>query len=116
MAKTDERTASKTKWRGSEFVQLFAPVIDTLRELGDSGRPKEVSDNVALRLRLSEEELNKTNKNGQSCFENKDPWARFYLAKAGLIDTSRRGVWTLTEAGRRANSPLTKSGFTISGA
>jgi restriction system protein len=27
---------------------------------------------------------------------------RFYLAKAGLIDTSRRGVWTLTETGRGA--------------
>jgi len=27
-------------------------------------------------------------------------WARFYLAKAGYIDSSQRGVWTLTEKGR----------------
>src|SRR5207253_2677382 len=32
--------------------------------------------------------------------ENQVHWARFYLAKAGYIDASQRGVWTLTEKGR----------------
>jgi len=44
-----------------------------------------------------------TTKGGQSKFENKVGWARFYLAKAGLIDTEQRGVWVLTEKGREAN-------------
>jgi restriction system protein len=52
---------------------------------------------------LPDEILNQTNKNGSSRFENRVAWARFYLAKAGLIDTSRRGVWTLTESGRRSH-------------
>jgi len=77
-------------------------LIDTLRELGDSGRPKEVSENIAARLNLSDEMLNRTNKNGGSRFANQVAWARFYLAKAGLIDTSQRGVWTLTDSGRRS--------------
>jgi restriction endonuclease Mrr len=34
-------------------------------------------------------------------FDNQVAWARFYLAKAGLIDTSHHGVWTLTELGRQ---------------
>ncbi|MGH6876976.1 MAG: winged helix-turn-helix domain-containing protein, partial [Rhizomicrobium sp.] len=60
-------------------------MLDTLRELGDSGRAKEVTEKVATRLHLSEEELDRTNKNGQSHFANAVAWARFYLAKAGLI-------------------------------
>ena len=37
---------------------------------------------------------------GQPRFANQVAWARFYLAKAGYIDASTRGVWTLTERGR----------------
>lgn len=85
---------------GPEFVRFFAPLLDTLRELGDSGRPKEVSEKIADRLGLPDEFLNRTLKNGSSRFGNQVAWARFYLAKAGFIDTSRRGVWTLTELGR----------------
>jgi restriction system protein len=86
---------------GPEFVRLFAPLLDTLRELGDSGRPKEVNEKIAARLDLPDEFLNRTLKNGSSRFANQVAWARFYLAKAGFIDTSRRGVWTLSELGRR---------------
>ena len=37
----------------------------------------------------------------QTRFENQVHWARFYLAKAGYIDSSQRGVWTLTDKGRQ---------------
>jgi len=85
---------------GPELVRLFVPLLDTLRELGDSGRPKEVTEKIAARLNLPDEVLNRTLKNGSSHFSNQVAWARFYLAKADLIDTSRRGVWTLTESAR----------------
>jgi restriction system protein len=87
---------------GPELVKLFRPLLDTLRELGDSGRPKEVIEKIADRLNLPDEVLNRTLKNGSSRFANQVHWARFYLAKAGLIDTSRRGVWTLTDSGRHS--------------
>src|SRR5690606_30056127 len=35
-------------------------------------------------------------------FENRMGWARFYLAKAELIDGRRRGLWVLTPKGRQA--------------
>lgn len=94
--------AGSVNMGGPEFVRLFAPLLDTLRELGDSGRPKEVSEKIAARLNLDDEVLNRTLKNGSSRFANQVAWARFYLAKAGLIDTSRRGVWTLTDSGRHS--------------
>jgi restriction system protein len=87
---------------GPEFVRFFAPLVETLRALGESGRPKEISRKIADQLHLPEHELNRTNKNGESRFENQVAWARFYLAKAGLINTSKHGVWALTEQGRQS--------------
>jgi restriction system protein len=102
MAERNGRNSSKSQKKGPEFVRFFGPVIMVLKELGDSGRPKEVSERVAQRLRVCENDLNRTNKNGQSRFENQVAWARFYLAKAGYIETSQRGVWALTDVGRRS--------------
>ena len=78
---------------GPEFVRFFAPLVETLRAFGESGRPKEISQKIADRLHIPEDELNRTNKSGESRFENQVAWARFFLAKAGLIDTSKLGVW-----------------------
>lgn len=88
------------KVRGPRFVAFFGPVLDALRSLGSSARPQEVYDVVAKDLAISDGELNATNKGGNSKFENRVAWARFYLAKAGLIDSEKRGVWVLTEKGR----------------
>lgn len=85
---------------GPYFVRFFGPVLDALRELGDSGRPKEIYPLVAKNCEISEHELAETNKNGASKFENQVAWARFYLVRAGFIDSSKRGVWALTEIGR----------------
>jgi restriction system protein len=38
---------------------------------------------------------------GQSLFENRAGWAKTYLKKAGLIDSPKRGVWRLTDRGRK---------------
>ncbi len=86
--------------KGPQFVRYFQPVIDALIQLGGSGRPEEVEETIADQLGLSEEERNEQIPSGQSRFSNKVNWARFYLVKAGLIDSSTRGVWSLTEKGR----------------
>jgi restriction system protein len=89
--------------KGPQFIRFFQPVIDALLELGGSGRPEEVVDIIAARLDISEEEQTAAISSGESRFKNKITWARFYLAKAGLIDASTRGVWTLTEDGRKTS-------------
>ncbi len=86
--------------RGPQFVRYFAPVIEALKELGGSGRPSEVREVIAQRLKISEQERAIINKSGASHFENRVHWARFYLAKAGYLDSSTRGVWSLTEKGQ----------------
>lgn len=88
------------KSKGPQFVHYFGPVLDALRDLGGSGRPAEVCDLIAQRLNVSDQERIAVNKGGQSKFENRVHWARFYLAKAGYVDSSTRGVWSLTEQGQ----------------
>jgi restriction system protein len=90
------------KHKGPLFLRFVGPIIETLRELGNSGAPAEVADHVVERMHLSEAEQEQTTSNGQSRVRNQIGWARFYLAKAGLVDASQRGVWALTEAGRKA--------------
>lgn len=95
------KSAAATKAiAGPKFVQYFGPVLEALRSLGGSAEPKEVMAKVQELADVPEKELRETNKNGQSKYENKVGWARFYLAKAGLIDSKQRGLWSLTPDGR----------------
>lgn len=89
------------KKAGPVFVSYFGSVLDALRELGASAKPKEVYDWIVESKGISDSVLVATNKNGRSKFENQVAWARFYLAKAGLIDSTQQGVWALTESGRK---------------
>ena len=89
---------------GPKFVQFFSPVIEALKKLGGSGRPSEVRDVIARQLDISEPERTELLDGGAPRFDNQVAWARFYLVKAGLIDSSRRGVWSLSDRGRAIGS------------
>src|SRR5438094_3050455 len=94
-------TSKKEQPLTSAFVKYIGPVVDALRELGGSGRPDEVRAVIARDLHISDAEQSEPLPSGvQTRFENRVHWARFYLAKRGYIDSSQRGVWTLTEKGR----------------
>ncbi len=88
----------------SRFVRYVGPVLDALTAMGGSARPPEVQDWVAQSLNVSDEERAIENKNGVIRFENDVAWARFYLVRAGYIDRSKFGVWSLTERGRTSGS------------
>jgi restriction system protein len=84
---------------GPRFVRYFQPVLRALVALGGSGRPAEVRARVIEDLKLAPEIQDETSASGGSRLSNHIAWARFYLAKAGLIDSSERGVWRLTAVG-----------------
>jgi restriction system protein len=86
--------------KGPRFVRYFSPVIEALKNLGGSGTPDEVRGKVVAALEISESEQTEQISSGYSRFDNQVAWARFYLARAGLVDSSKRGVWSLTEKGR----------------
>ena len=90
------------KRKGSEFLRYCIPIVEVLRKLGGSGRPAEVTDLVIDQMNIPESEQEVTNKNGGSRIRNQIAWARFYMVKAGLLSSSQRGVWGLTDKGNDA--------------
>ncbi len=84
---------------GARFVRYFGPLLDALRSLGGSGSPDEVVERIAEDLQLSDEVQNETTSSGDLRYRKNVHFARFYLAREGLVDSSRRGVWSLTESG-----------------
>ena len=82
-----------------QFVSYFVPVIQIMRDLGGQARPRQIFDELIKRHEIPEDFLGLTNKNGGSKFENRVHFARFYLFKAGLLHSPKRGVWGLTEDG-----------------
>jgi restriction system protein len=89
---------------GPKFVQFFSPVIEALKELGGSGRPSEVREVIAKQLNISEIDRTELLDGGAPRFDNQVAWARFYLVKEGLVDSSKRGVWSLSDRGREIES------------
>lgn len=85
---------------GPKFVAMFGPVLTAIRDLGGSARPQEVYERVAQQLNLDDNARAEQTSSGVPRHENQMAWARFYLARAGLLDASKRGVWSLTEKGR----------------
>ncbi len=68
-------------------------------------RPAAVREWIRSNIEVPAEDLTRFIRSGkeagqQSIFENDVHWARFYLAKAGLIGSQKRGLWALTPKGR----------------
>lgn len=92
-----------TKRKRARFVKWFGPLLNALRDLGDSGKPKEVSNRIAQNLQLSDEILDETLKSGGSRFYNQVAWARQYLVWEGMLDSSKHGTWRLTPKGKETS-------------
>ena len=89
----------KPKNRESEFVRWFAPLIQALKDLGGSAAPREALERIAQIEKVPEALRNAVLSSGQERFYNQVHWARQYLVWEGLIDSGKRGVWTLTPRG-----------------
>jgi 5-methylcytosine-specific restriction protein B len=81
------------------FTKWMGPLLDTLRALGGSGSPKDVAERIRQECELPDSVITETMKSGQSRFQNEVAWARKYLCWEGLVESTKRGVWTLTQTG-----------------
>ena len=90
----------------AKVVRFFKPILQILKQSGGSATTSEVIDRAIELLQIPESEQEVTLKNGQSRVRNQVQWARLYLVRAGYLESSRRGVWSLTEKG--AEKDLTR--------
>jgi len=88
--------------KGSQFLKFVIPLVDVLKENGGSGSTSEIIDSVINKMKISESEVEETISSGDSRVRNRIQWARLYLVKAGLMDSTKRGIWSLTEKGNNS--------------
>lgn len=100
--KVDKKMARKRNSQ-AEFVKWFGPLLDALRQLGGSAKPREAANKIAKNLGLQDDKLNEILESGQSRYYNQVAWARQYLAWEGLLDTSQHGIWALSSKGERTS-------------
>jgi restriction system protein len=91
---------SKKRANKTEFVKWFGPLLDALRALGGSARPKEIAQWIGKEYSIPEEILNERyQKSGVLKFQNQLAWGRQYLVWEELLESSKHGVWTLSKKG-----------------
>lgn len=88
-----------TQTYGPEFTRFFPAIVCALKEMGGSATTSEAIDRSIELLGISEDEQNVELASGSSRVRNQAQWARLYMARGGILDSSRRGVWQLTESG-----------------
>ncbi len=91
---------SKKRVGKTEFVKWFGPVLDALRALGGSAKPREITQWIGNAYSIPDEILNERyEKSGVLKFQNQIAWARQYLVWEELLASSKHGVWTLSKKG-----------------
>jgi restriction system protein len=104
------RLAAQAPCRRRPLSSNVRPLLDALRKLGGSGSPDEVVEQIAADMALTDEEQNELVPSGGSRLKTNVAWARFYLVREGLLDSSKRGVWSLTEKGRAIRLTVEQAG------
>jgi len=82
------------------IVELLNPTLIALHALGGSGSIKDLAQQVADDLCLPQDVIQQSRgSGGRTEYEARLSWARTNLKKFGMIDNSKRGVWSLTPLG-----------------
>jgi restriction system protein len=85
-----------------KFDALMKPTLEALKALGGSASNQELHEWVADHLQISDEVRAVPHGNaGITELQYRLHWARSYLKRVGAVDNSERGVWTVTDIGRR---------------
>ena len=88
-----------------DYQTLMLPV---LQQSAQEVKVGDVVEQLASKFALSNEERSALLPSGrQTTFANRVHWAKTYLGQAGLIESTGRGLFCITEEGRRvlATSP-----------
>ena len=83
--------------------ELYNPTLQALHNLGGSGANQEIYDEVVTILNLSEEQLDvliSPEKSSVTTVAYRLGWVKTYLKKAGLVENTGRGLWSLTPSGQ----------------
>jgi len=81
---------------------IAIPLLHLIHDMGGQVKPNEVYERLADYFGLKEKERKEMQPSGLSRkFDNRVQWTRLLLCQQGFLDGSTRGIWKLTEQGRR---------------
>jgi restriction system protein len=84
-----------------DYQTIMLPFLK-IAEDGKEHSKREALDKLADYFKLGESELKEMLPSGkQEIFDNRAGWARTYLKKARLINTTRRGYFCITNRGQK---------------
>jgi len=82
-----------------DYQTIMLPLLQLMGDQQEHSKPEAV-EHLSKRFSLTEAELGQLLPSGhQRLFDNRVGWARTYLAKAGLLESTRRGRWKITQRG-----------------
>ena len=83
-----------------DYQTIMLPLLKKLNN-GQVYKFREIVDSLSLEFSLTEEEKRELLPSGsQAIFDNRVGWARFYLKKAGLLISEKRGMMQISERGK----------------
>lgn len=84
-----------------DYQSLMLPLLLFAAQKGTETSTSEAVEVLAKQLGLTEEDLKEMLPSGlQSTFVNRVGWAATYMKKAGLLETTRRGFYQITDRGK----------------
>lgn len=87
-----------------KYDEMYREFLDTLSD-GNSHKISEIRDSLAIIFNVSNDERKELLPSGkQPLFNNRVNWTSSYLKQAGLIENSSRGVYRITDSGKKVLS------------
>jgi restriction system protein len=81
------------------YDNLFNPLLKAFHNLGGSASISEQEIEVAKLLNLTEKDIAEIHRGNRTVLSYRLAWARNYLKRFNIIESSKRGVWALTNVG-----------------
>lgn len=82
-----------------DYQTVMLPLLKFISDQKEH-RVREMIDNLAGVFQLSDEERRRLLPSGNDIiFDNKVKWARLYMGKAGLLESTKTGFWEITKRG-----------------
>lgn len=91
-----------------KYHELSRPLLDFLAD-GSKRNLRDAAEAIAQRLQLTEDDLAETVPSGYPKFIHRLGWAKYDLAKAGLVETVSRGIYRITDFGKEQLPQLPSS-------
>lgn len=81
------------------YDELFNPLLKALQTLGGSASIPEQEEEIAKLLKLTDKEITEIHRGNRTKLSYRLAWARNYLKRYGILENSKRGVWSLNSEG-----------------